>query len=106
MRTCSDLLEAISQIDDELRRRIERAAELFQPWLVVNQVRSVEDKRLGPTMAGFCFKHLGIDVECLPPIHFDDRVWQSNRVHKPYVLSAPVAPAAKNLDRIAGRLLV
>lgn len=106
VRTRTDLLEAISQIDDEARRRIERAAASFQPWLVVNQVRSVEDKRLGPTMAGFCFQHLDIDMECLHPIYFDDRIWQSNRDRKPYVLSAPTAPAAKNLDRIAGRLLL
>ena len=105
MRTRADLLKAISQIDDELRIRLE-SAEAFHPWLVVNQVRSVEDKRLGPTLAGFCFKHLGIDMECLHPIYHDDRVWQSNRDHMPYVLAEPAAPAAKNLDRIAGRLLV
>ena len=78
----------------------------FRPWLMVNHVRVAEDKRLGPTMAGICFNHLGIDLDCLSPIYFDDRVWQANRNGKPYLLAEPNAPAAKNLDGAAGRLVL
>ena len=102
----SDLLAAIKEIDQEVGDELERTAESFRPWLIVNNVRYVGDERLGPTMAGLCFNHLGIDMDCLSPIYFDDRVRQANLSGTPYLLAEPNAPAAKNLDRAAGRLLL
>jgi flagellar biosynthesis protein FlhG len=101
-----DLLVAIREIDEEVGEELQRTAESFRPWLVVNNARHVNDQRLGPTMAGLCFKHLGIDMDCLSPIDFDDRVRQANLNGIPYLLAEPSAPAAKNLDRAAGRLLL
>ena len=57
-------------------------------------------------MAGLSIIHLGIDMDYLSPIYFDDRVRQANLNGIPYLLAEPNAPAAKNLDRAAGRLLL
>ena len=100
------MIAAVKEHDLEVGPDLEEAVRSFRPWLMVNHVRVAEDKRLGPTMAGICFNHLGIDMDCLSPIYFDDRVWQANRNGKPYLLAEPNAPAAKNLDGAAGRLVL
>jgi flagellar biosynthesis protein FlhG len=106
IRSPVDLLAAITESDQEAGGELEKKVASFRPWLILNNVRHKEDERLGFSMAGVCFTHLGIDMDCLNPIYHDDRVWKANRRQQPFLLAEPKAPAARNLDRAAGRLLL
>ena len=56
-------------------------------------------------MASVCRKHLGIDVECLGAIQYEDVVWQANRRKKPFMLVFPDSKAGQSLEQAAVNLL-
>ena len=56
-------------------------------------------------MASVCRKHLGIEVECLGAIQYEDVVWQANRRKKPFMLVFPDSEAGQSLERAAVNLL-
>lgn len=104
IKTPFDLLETVERIDEEAGKRLKERALSFRPRLVVNQIRYPEDQRLGPAMASVCRKHLGVDIDCLGFIHYDDGIWQSNRRKRPFMVVRPDSGAAKAVDRTATRL--
>ena len=85
IRTPFDLLEAVEKKDQAAGQALKARAKSFRPRLIINQVRYPEDERLGPSMASVCRKHLGIEVECLGAIQYEDVVWQANRRKKPFM---------------------
>ena len=105
IRTPFDLLEAVESIDGESGQRLKGVASSFRPRLIVNQIRFPEDQRLGPAMASVCRKHLGVDIDCLGFINYDDGVWQANRRKRPFMVTRPDSGTAKSFDRTASRLL-
>jgi flagellar biosynthesis protein FlhG len=72
---------------------------------VVNQSRSRADLELGDAIARVAQRILGVHLESLGPVEFDDAVPLAARRRKPLLLDAPAAKASRNLERIARRLL-
>ena len=105
IRTPFDLLEAVEKKDQAAGQALKARAKSFRPRLIINQVRYPEDERLGPSMASVCRKHLGIEVECLGAIQYEDVVWQANRRKKPFMLVFPDSEAGQSLERAAVNLL-
>lgn len=105
IRTPFDLLETVERIDPGAGRVLKEQAADFKPRLVVNQIRYREDERLGPSMASVCRKHLGVEIQCLGAIQYDDGVWRANRKKQPFMLVNPGSPAAQSIDRAATALL-
>jgi len=105
IRTPFDLLDAVEKKDEAAGQALKAKARSFRPRLIINQVRYPEDERLGPSMASVCRKHLGIDVECLGAIQYEDVVWQANRRKKPFMLVFPDSKAGQSLEQAAVNLL-
>ncbi len=105
IRTPYDLLEAIVRDDEEAGQLLKDLAKTFRPRLLVNQVRFPEDRHLGNSMASVCRKHLGIDIDCLGAITYDDGVWKANRKKTPFMLVNPESETARSIDGAATRLL-
>ena len=105
IRTPFDLLDAVEKKDEAAGQALKARARSFRPRLIINQVRYPEDERLGPSMASVCRKHLGIDVECLGAIQYEDVVWQANRRKKPFMLVFPDSKAGQSLEQAAVNLL-
>ncbi len=105
IRTPFDLLDAVEKKDEAAGRALKAKSRSFRPRLIINQVRYPEDERLGPSMASVCRKHLGIDVECLGAIQYEDVVWQANRRKKPFMLVFPDSKAGQGLEQAAVNLL-
>jgi flagellar biosynthesis protein FlhG len=105
IRTPFDLLETVERMDEEAGQALKARAQAFHPRLIINQIRYPEDERLGPSMASVCRKHLGVDIDCLGAVHYDDVVWQANRRKKPFMLVYPDSQAGQSLDRAAVTLL-
>jgi MinD-like ATPase involved in chromosome partitioning or flagellar assembly len=106
IRTPFDLLEAVERIDSASGRFLKEQALQFRPRLVVNQLRYPEDERLGHSMAVVCRKHLGIDIESLGAVGFDESVWRANRKKRPFMLDFPESSAGRSLEQIARALLL
>ncbi len=105
IRSPFDLLEAVERIDAAAGRFLKEKALEFRPRLLVNQVRYPEDERLGHSMSAVCRKHLGIDIESIGAIGFDESVWKANRKKRPFMLDFPDSAAARSLEQVARAIL-
>jgi MinD-like ATPase involved in chromosome partitioning or flagellar assembly len=105
IRTPFDLLETIERIDHKAGVLLKERASSFRPRLVVNQIRYPDDQRLGPSMASVCRRHLGVDIDCLGFVNYDDSVWRANRKKMPFMVVYPDSTTARAIDRTASRLL-
>jgi flagellar biosynthesis protein FlhG len=105
IRTPFDLLDAVERLDERTGQSLKARAQTFRPRLIVNQARYPEDERLGPSMASVCRKHLGIDIDCLASVQYEDVVWQAQRRKKPFMLVFPDSKAGQSLERAAVNLL-
>ncbi|HET6304721.1 MAG TPA: hypothetical protein VFG80_08050, partial [Myxococcota bacterium] len=84
--------------------RCEDALRRFRPRLVVNQVRSVDDIRLGFSVASVCRKYFGLDAEYLGYVNYDDCVRRAVLAREPVVRAFPESDASVYLKRIARKL--
>ncbi len=72
----------------------------------MNQVRYDDDERLGDSMASVCRRHLGIEIDCIGSVRYDDGVWQANRKKRPFMLDFPRSRAGRALAQITRDLMV
>ena len=105
IRTPFDLLEAVERIDAASGRFLKEKALEFRPRLLVNQVRYPEDERLGHSMSAVCRKHLGIDIDSIGAVGFDESVWRANRKKRPFMLDFPDSAAGRSLEQVARAIL-
>ncbi len=105
IRSPFDLLEAVERIDAVSGRFLKETALEFRPRLLVNQVRYPEDERLGHSMSAVCRKHLGIDIDSIGAVGFDESVWKSNRKKRPFMLDFPDSAAGRSLEQVARAIL-
>ncbi len=105
IRTPFDLLDAVERKDEAAGQYLKQRARTFRPRLIINQTRYPEDERLGPSMASVCRKHLGIDIDCLASVQYEDVVWQAQRRKKPFMLVFPDSKVGQSLEQAAVKLL-
>lgn len=105
IRTPADLLEAIAEIDADEGERFRRVLAEFRPRLVLNQVRSGEEIKVGFSIRSVCRKHFGIDLEYVGYVNFDECVWRSVVERRPLVLTYPHSDGALYIRRIVRKLL-
>jgi flagellar biosynthesis protein FlhG len=74
-------------------------------YLIVNQTRVRTDVDLGEDMAQLGRRHLGIELDELGHVEHDDTVWLAVRRNKALLVDSPASRAARNLERIARRVL-
>jgi flagellar biosynthesis protein FlhG len=73
--------------------------------LVVNQTRVSTDAELGAWMSGLVARHYGVTLDELGHIEHDDTVWLTVRRNKPLLVDSPSSKSARNVERIARRIL-
>jgi flagellar biosynthesis protein FlhG len=105
IRTPLDLLREIQSLDSAEGRRFVDVMRAFRPRLVINEVRSAEDIRLGFAVRSVCRKYFGIDAEYLGYVNHDAGARASVRARRPLVDSDPRSDASVYLARIARKLI-
>jgi flagellar biosynthesis protein FlhG len=105
IRTPLDLQREIQALDASDARRFLDAAARFRPALLVNQVRSVEDIKLGFQVASVCRKYFGVESEYLGYVNHDDAVRRAVIERRPLLSAYPESDAAVYLRRVARKLL-
>ncbi|ADH87061.1 AAA family ATPase [Desulfurivibrio alkaliphilus] len=106
LKTPHDLLQCIKGMEPEAGRRLEAEIKTFKPKLIINQVRSREDIRLGFSMRSAAKLYFGIDLEYPGYIEYDDCVWQSIRRRRPLALEHPDSRPHRSLEHIVQNLLL
>jgi flagellar biosynthesis protein FlhG len=100
-----DLVRALSKIDRALGEIAWSEANRLRHALVVNQTRVRTDLELGGWMSGLAWRHYGLRLDEIGHIEHDDTVWLTVRRNKPLLVDAPTSKAARNIERIARRVL-
>lgn len=105
LRSPADLLREIERRDPGEGRRFVETMKSFRPRLVVNEVRSAEDVKLGFSIAGVCRRYFGIEADYLGYVNHDDAARLSVVARRPVVDFRAGSDAAIYLQRIARKLL-
>ena len=106
IRTPLDLLREIESVDSEEAERFVQTMRRFRPRIVVNQVRTAEDVRLGFAVCSVCRKHFGFEPEYLGYVNYDDAARKSVSARTPVVDFESNSDASIYLQRIARKLVV
>ncbi len=105
IRTPYDLLREIEALDPNEGARFVEAIRAFRPRIVVNEVRTAEEIKLGFSVRSVCRKYFGIEAEYLGYVNQDPAVRASVLARRPLIEARPDCDAAIYLRRIARKLL-
>ncbi len=100
-----DLMRSLAKLDRSLAELAWLEARGMNLSLVVNQTRVRSDLDMGAWMSSLAARHYGIPVEELGHIEQDDTVWLAVRRNRPLLIDSPTSKAARNVERIARRVL-
>jgi flagellar biosynthesis protein FlhG len=104
MRSPSAFVAAIRDIDEQAARRIEEEANAFTPMLIVNQARTVEQRRIGHDIALACREYLGTELEFVGALERDECVRTAVSQSKPVIEVFPGSDFARDLAVVVDRL--
>jgi flagellar biosynthesis protein FlhG len=80
---------------------LRRAVLGFGPELVINAVRSKADMELGRAVAAVARRRLGVPIQYLGHLEYDEAVWVSTRRRRPLLVEHPESRVAKCFERLA-----
>jgi flagellar biosynthesis protein FlhG len=99
-----DLLREIESMDPEDGQRFVETMRRFRPRIVVNEVASADDVKLGFSIASVCRRFFGIDADYVGYLNRDAAVREAVRQRRALFDVAPDGDAAVYLQRIARKL--
>jgi flagellar biosynthesis protein FlhG len=83
-----------------------RAAVLgFAPHIVISAARSKSDMEIGRAVAGAGRRRLGVPLQYLGHLEYDEAVWASVRRRRPLLIEHPEARITKNFEKVTRGLL-
>ncbi len=100
-----DLVQKLAKTDKTLAEIAWAQAQAMRLQLVVNQTRVRTDTELGAWMSGLVSRHFGVALDELGHVEHDDTVWLTVRRNKPLLVDSPASKSARNIERIARRVL-
>ncbi len=104
IRTPLDLLREVERIDPVEGARFVKTMREFRPRIVINEVRTSEEVKLGFAVSSVCRKYFGIEAEYLGYVNHDPTVRRSVLARRPVVEFRANADASLYLERIARKL--
>jgi flagellar biosynthesis protein FlhG len=100
-----DLVRKLTRMDRQLAETAWIEAQAMRVQLVVNQTRVRTDAELGAWMSGLVSRHYGVSLDELGHIELDDTVSLTVRRNKPLLVDSPTSKSARNIERIARRVV-
>jgi flagellar biosynthesis protein FlhG len=103
-RTPRELIESAAAVDSEAGGLLRERMRRFAPLLVVNQVQTESERRLGLGIQADCAAHLGAPLEYLGALDRDGCVPDAVMRGLPVLQLHPGSPFAQGMLQIADRL--
>jgi flagellar biosynthesis protein FlhG len=100
-----ELVRALMKMDRALAEFAWNEAARLRISFVVNQTRVRTDLEIGNQMTDLAARHYGVRLDELGHIEHDDTVWLTVRRKKPLLVDSPASKAARNVERIARRVV-
>jgi flagellar biosynthesis protein FlhG len=105
IRTPRELLVQLRAMGEEVETFANQLVERYKPQLVLNQVRTANDIRVGTAMENACLKYFGIYIEYRGYLHNHDAVRKSVLQRKPLMTQFPEAEIGEDLKRLLENIL-
>jgi flagellar biosynthesis protein FlhG len=94
------LLNALKEIDLEKGSLIERILQAFQFKLVLNQIRKQDNAKIGSLICKIIEKHLGLKIQFMGNVAFDERVHDELCKKGPFVEKYPYSQTTIDLKSL------
>jgi flagellar biosynthesis protein FlhG len=104
IRTPLDLVREVDARDPAEAQRFMDALQMLRPRLVVNEVSSAEEIKLGFAVKSVCMKYFGMSADYLGYVNRDGTARRAVVARQPLVVAQPDCNAAVYLGRIASKL--
>lgn len=105
LQSPGELIARVSDLEPEAGRLLREQAEAFSPMLIVNGVRTDDERELGAQIASACRNFLGIQVRLLGSLEWDEVVPRAVRTRRPVRRLSSACPFWKGLEEIANGLI-
>ncbi len=105
IRSPLDLIEYIKRTDYRISATMDNLIRRFQPLIVLNQVRSESDLRVGYSMQMACEKFFGVRATFIGHLYNDDLVWKTIRSCKPFMSTHQHSRTSQLIGQIARNLI-
>lgn len=100
-----DLWRRLEDDGDPLADAVRGWMEAYSPCMVLNQSRLRADLELGEAIRTTTRRRLGMSVDYIGHIDYDDTVWSTVRMRRLLLIETPGTKSAKSIEKIARRLL-
>ena len=105
VRSAQELIALVREIDPAAAKPLEDRAQAFAPLLIVNQVQSVEHRRIGPDLIASCRDRLGVSIELAAALDSDPSVRAAVEQRQSTVQAFPLCRFSRQIEGLARRLL-
>ena len=105
IQTPHELLTHIRNMGEEFSEFVDQQVTAFHPKLILNQIRSNKDIRVGFAMGNACAKYFGIQLDFVGYLEYDDAVWQSIVRRQPLLAHFSQTPITSKIRDVCDNLL-
>jgi flagellar biosynthesis protein FlhG len=98
-------LISFAQNNREFGLQMRQMIEATNIGIIMNQVRTKEDRDLGESMSTICRRYFGFSSQFLGSTRYDDAAWKSLRVRRPLVLDYPLLAITININNITEKII-
>ena len=102
--SAEELIALVRAIDPPAAKPLEDRAQAFAPLLVVNQVRTPEERGVGSRIVASCLERLGVAVELAGALDADPNVAAAVERRQPVLQSFPLSRFSRQIEALAKRL--
>lgn len=104
-KNLGEFISALKRMNLKLGEAVENAISKINIKIILNQVRTQEDVQMGTSISYLAKTYLGISVDYVGYIHFDENVTAAARKFQPFTIYYPESRASKELINLSQRLL-
>ena len=99
------LIEEIAKINPEAGSILFNEIKFMDTSLILNQIISNRDIRLGVVMKNSCYKHFGVDIKYIGVVESDKNISLASRERKPISIYNPFSSAARSIRQVGESIL-
>ncbi len=99
-----DLLNTLHKEFPEISKDLKEVMNQLQFQIVLNQIRTAQDRNLGKGIKSVCQRHFGLPCEFLGALSYDNAVWQSLRQKKHLLVANPYSHLYAQIMAMARKL--
>ena len=104
-KTIYELIDLVSGVDEKSGEWLEKQLAKFRPALILNQVKNKDEIFIGEAMKDITKKYLGIEMNYIGHVPYDEKVNQSIKKYRPFTLEFPDCQASINVGLAAKKLI-